>query len=303
MKNTACMVFCLLGLFLSTKDLAADTKPATDESPTKKLSRAEAAYSRYNYREAINILEPIIVERTELFDEDLEKGRNILGACYFLTDQIEKARDQFRYVLIQTKGEAKLDPFYYSQAIIDTFEEIRLELIKNKVIQDTRKTAESDVFYVQIIKERYFILNLLPFGAGQFQNGHTLKGSLFAAFQAITLTVNILSYFYIQSLLDDQNYLVNPVDKGTGEALQVVQYTSFGIFLGLVVWGIIDALVYYEGDEISEPQPMLKLPGEERPRKIPKEGQNSLMDNVRFNLGPTTRDNSWGASFSIEITC
>jgi hypothetical protein len=86
--------------------------------------------------------------------------------------------------------------------------------------------------------------NFLPFGGGQFQNGHTGKGVAFAIGQGVTASASAGIFLYLASTYGDG---VVPIDDGARvNRLQRIEIATGAAFFGLYAWSVIDAIVHHE---------------------------------------------------------
>jgi hypothetical protein len=96
---------------------------------------------------------------------------------------------------------------------------------------------------------------MIPFGAGQFQNGDPAWGTFFAVSEGITAAVNIVSYFFHENLRGQ-----HPADNIIGEAklaegaFRFTNQVSFTMLAVLVVAGIVEAQIHYKPSEIASRQ-------------------------------------------------
>jgi hypothetical protein len=109
-------------------------------------------------------------------------------------------------------------------------------------------------------KKRYGILNLLP-PAGQFQNGHHTKAWIILGLEVGFLACSIASYYLLRSskLRGNGSYVEQDIDgniiednRTTAKALMGMNYASFGLLIGTLVYGIVDGWVYMKRLERKE---------------------------------------------------
>ena len=102
------------------------------------------------------------------------------------------------------------------------------------------------------------MLNFLPFGVGQFQNGDTTKGIIIAVSQVVFGAINLGAIFAHNAIADDPsrrcsvstiNNCSNPPipdsDRALLQNIDVVKYVSAGLFWGVYIYGVADSLVHY----------------------------------------------------------
>src|SRR5262249_32652506 len=97
---------------------------------------------------------------------------------------------------------------------------------------------------VREVRSRW--LAMIPFGVGQYQNGHNELGMLFAVSEATLLAASIVSFALHESLRGE-----NPTDAERGNARlaeAAFRYTNqitLGLFAAVTLAGIIDAQVRF----------------------------------------------------------
>ncbi|MGV3619785.1 MAG: hypothetical protein ACO1OB_03150 [Archangium sp.] len=135
--------------------------------------------------------------------------------------------------LLKVNPDYLLDPFAVPPAAIKVFEQVRkdngdaLNLVRQQIAlrleQDKRAAAERDRLAKEqeerqrrqellngkiterTIEKRSMIVNFLPFGAGQFQQGRVGAGAAFAVSEGVLAILSIVSFFAIESLFQDVN--------------------------------------------------------------------------------------------------
>lgn len=237
------------------------------------LARARNAMEVSNFNEA---------QRVEL--------HKFAGLSAFNLGDNSAAEKHF-HALLQLNPDYVLDPFAYPPPAIRLFEEVKkknadgLNLIRQQIAlreeQVRREAAERERLNalaelerrrleqlarqttITTVEKRSFLVNFIPFGAGQFQQGRTGFAVLFAAIEAVLGLTSLVSYFVIERMFEpitytftDRIYPFSVTVRRIPEALKssadnwkIVKYTSGGLFYGAWAAGVIDALVHHE-DEI-----------------------------------------------------
>jgi tetratricopeptide (TPR) repeat protein len=237
--------------------------PAAEEDPRVAFRVAENTFRYQDYDRAAGLLENLLYPEVRLVEAEELLAREYLGASYWWLQSFERAEEEFT-VLLTRDPDRQLDAFYYPAALITFFEGVRETLVRLKVIPDNGgpdgpddPRAVSVVAQERVIRERSLLVAFLPFGIGQFQNGHTTKGIVFLTVETLALATNIASYFVIEALREDNGFIA-PQNIDRAEAFEIVLYTSLGVFAAVAVGGIVDALVCFEPrDETVRP---LELP-------------------------------------------
>lgn len=178
----------------------------------------------------------------------------LLGACQFLLGDRDGARKAF--LQAQTVGpDVPLDAFLFPPAVVEFFDQVRAEVeaaVRAAATAGQRPPGEMEpeTGRVQVverrIQERLFLVNFLPFGIGQFQNGRHDWGLLFLVTQAVMLVVNVASAAAVEGLRDGTTGRFPGRDYNRARALRATQLTAAGLFAGLYAWGVTDAILGFE---------------------------------------------------------
>ncbi len=123
----------------------------------------------------------------------------------------------------------------------------------------------------RVTKKNSRLIALVPFGAGQFQNGQNTLGWIFAATQAVTGMTSVVSGGLVSYYSGVDPKLVNeegqPVDlPALGQKIQIataINRIAFGTWAALTVAGIIQAQVAY----VPQVTTIIKRPIPKRPEK------------------------------------
>src|SRR5262245_26917397 len=87
-----------------------------------------------------------------------------------------------------------------------------------------------------------YIVNFIPFGAGQAENGEPGKALAFAAAETATGAVSFATWSYLVGTYHDR--MVPAGDAGSVRTLQQVEIATGFAFFALVAWGAIDAVLH-----------------------------------------------------------
>ncbi|MBM4387386.1 MAG: hypothetical protein FJ088_06570 [Deltaproteobacteria bacterium] len=223
---------------------------------------AENTFRFGDYKKAAEMLENLLFVEKKLADpEKVIKAQEYLAASYFFLGEDKKVEELFIAILTKSP-EYKLDPFYYPPPLIGKFNGIRGRLIELGVIKSGEEKKEvkkeekkPPVTVEKTIKKNYYMINFLPFGAGQFQNRQSAKGWISLSAQGAGLLANVGSYLTIE-LLRGQDGKFSSENAAKAGTLRTVQYVSLGVFAAVFVWSVVDALVNYREEfvEIKEEQ-------------------------------------------------
>ncbi len=137
--------------------------------------------------------------------------------------------------LLRVNPDYILDPFAVPPPAIKVFEQVRkenadaLNLVRQQIAlridQNKRAAAElerlrleqeerkrrtdllTNELTVRTIEKRSMLVNFLPFGAGQFQQGRVGWGAAFAVSEGLMAVLSIVSFFAIESLFTTVDYI------------------------------------------------------------------------------------------------
>lgn len=238
------------------------------ESP--EIETAARAYEQGDYKKVIRIVHPLLYPSIRLGSQDsLIRAYRYLGVSYLFENKKDHAEKQFLAILSMVP-DYRLDPLIEPISAIEFLEDIkrrnadRLNAIRERSRLEERRLREAELERqkprlskqpvapppsgVHIVERHSYWLNYVPFGVGQFQNGHTTKGYLLLGTQiglgALSMgTALALRFLYPSGKVPmDETHRAN--------ALVVTQVVSGGISLGLMAYGILDALYHYKPEVV-----------------------------------------------------
>ena len=253
-------------------------------SPSERLKRAEKAFQDADYDILGPLLEPMLEPESRFGSvEDELQARTLLGiGLYFeaqqVTDAVRRrelldgAEAQFLEIL-RKEPDHSLNPLIYPASVVELFEAVREEHVEElDKIRAEREAASGNgggkglqsIYIERQLSRRIYAANFMPFGVGQFQNGESIQGALFAGAQVAALGLNITSYAMIESLRLPNGEFEQGAGNGAEQALQwrTAQYVGLGLFVGVYAWSIFDALRDYKPYDVrirslDEPPPEL----------------------------------------------
>lgn len=157
----------------------------------------------------------------------------IAAICAFNLNDQKGAQAAFLQ-LLRVNPDYILDPFAVPPAAIKVFEQVRkenadaLNLVRQqlalRIEQDKRAATErerlrveqeeisrrsaalANEMTVRTVEKRSMLINFIPFGAGQFQQGRVGWGAAFAVSQGLMAVLSIVSFFAIESLFEIESY-------------------------------------------------------------------------------------------------
>ena len=254
------------------------------------FQQALRAYDGQEYAVSATLLEALVGgEQPRLQNRALVlESRKYLAASYLFLGRRADAAEQF-VRLLREDPVYQLDPLAFPDEVQKAFAEARKTLEQERIeVEKQIKRAQSEatlkkktasqedrdnlnrLFAIaqtqQVERMHSRWVAMIPFGAGQFQNGDRAWGTFFAVSEGITAAVDIVSYFFHASLKGQ-----NPAVEDLGEArfaesaFRFTNQVSFTLLVTLVIAGIIEAQVDYKPLEITS-----------RPRPLPEELRNVL---------------------------
>lgn len=264
--------------------------PAEEISPAEALDQARQAFQRLRFTEISPLLAPKLEPESQFARREPRlEARALLGLGLFFEAEAspqpeqrealrERAAEHF-LALLREDPDHELDPLIYPASVVEYFEQVRQEnaeeLDRLRARQgDGDEGAVSETVYIErAVRERTRALAFAPLGVGQFQNGDEFKGGVLATLQGVSLAANVTSYVWLVSLWrqqpggkfprDPNNPGRSGAEKLQADRLRVSMYVSLAVFLGLYVYGVADALYFYEHEDLlrlrtlDEPPPEL----------------------------------------------
>lgn len=274
----------LLGLLVPVAALADD--PADAE-----VSALRSSYEYGRYAEVLERAGPRI-DRGRLSDKELAELHKLAGLSAFNLNRTEDAGRHFR-ALLRLEPDFNLDPFAVPPPAVKYLDDIRqqmsaeLTLVRQErqlrvererteaerrereraIAEEQRRRVEqlSHQVTVREVEKRNFLVNFVPFGAGQFQQGRTGLGTLFAASEGALAVTSIIAFFAYDSLIQTAKVTVDDVEGprdvpvryiptdsvGHAKTWTKLKWGSAAGFYAVYAAGVIDALVHHQ-DQVVE---------------------------------------------------
>ena len=238
------------------------------------LKRARDRLEFGAWADAAGAIRQLLAKNPQLPDADAVEAYRILGVAeYNLGDQ-DLARSAFVNLLARDPDYA-LDPFLVPPAIVEFFDRVKRENepslgplrarkreakeqerladeARRKLLAEEQARAGPPTKIIRV-QERLYIINWMPLGAGQFQNGQPSKGTAIAAGQVGAALVNITAILLhnqiatdrLRSCVSGQPGCSRPpysdADRQLLQGIDAVKYGSAALFWGLYAWGVWDA--------------------------------------------------------------
>ena len=284
----------LLAALASALLAATPARPMEHTTPREAFDRGRTAFGRAEYRRAIEILHPLLYPEVLLDSEgEVVQAHRILGVSYLFSGQTEEAKREF-HKLLELRPDYRFDPLLDPQQVVDAFNAVVKEEETEIVAIEARRKRRDQEIAARLQREarlhppattivRYerhsYLLNFVPFGAGQFQNGQRGKGWLFFGVETALAAISVGAFTTNFALYGANPYRkclqMNPTgpcppdqidhsQEDTSRTLLRVQVISGGLFFAAAIWGVIDAVRHYQRDvlmtePVAPPPPALQL--------------------------------------------
>ncbi len=200
------------------------------------LNRASEALRKGNYRQAGALAAPIAEAVGGVAKQDRSEAWRIYGLALFFQKRL-KASERAFVSYLKLEPNAHLEPSLVPPEAIIFFESVR-----------SRNAATLHKYRPRPKTKRRWILNWIP-PAGQFQNGHKVKGTIIGVAGVLLLAANITTFFVLRDWCDP---VTGVCKNDRGESLRKkadnlrTLNLSTGLAFGAVyAYAVIDGLVYF----------------------------------------------------------
>lgn len=238
------------------------------------FTNARNAFEAGAYEEAATRFNALL-DRNIDNDALIIETHKYLGVCYIFLEDEQNAESEF-LSLLNMDPDFKLDPLVFPIDVVDFFTSVqrkhslRLEKIaraKNRA-EEERKKAElkkrqeeierlrTNVYYEKKIIKHSKLVAMMPFGAGQFQNGHRKKGIVFLSSELFLVTSSIVTYALHESLRTHAStpfYSTQTIKEY--ERLETVyrisNLASVGALSVMVLVGIVDSIYHFKPQTVE----------------------------------------------------
>jgi len=278
----------VLALFTGT----AAAQQAPDPGDEADLAALQSEFEFGHYREVLERAERRI-DRGGLDEASLVQWHKLAGLAAFNLKRTEQAQRHIA-ALLRLDPDFALDPFVYPptavafvekqrQALAPELDRIRAErraqaaaakraaeeraALAREAEEQRRQIEEmSRQVTVRTVEKRSFLVNFVPFGAGQFQQGRVAAGTGFAIAEALLGITSVVAYFAYGSLVETRTMPVENRFPGaapvveTGipasrqEEANVWRALKIGAGLGFYgVWaaGVADAIIHHQDSVVT----------------------------------------------------
>jgi hypothetical protein len=257
-----------------------------EEPVDPEVATLNASYEYGRYAEVLERAGTRI-DRGRLSDKDLAELHKLAALSAFNLNRTEDSGRHFR-ALLRLDPDFNLDPFAVpppTVAYLDTLRQqmsAELDLVRQErrlrvererteterrereraVAEEQRRRVEtlSKQVTVREVEKRNYLVNFVPFGAGQFQQGRTGVGTLLAATEGVLAVTSIISFFAYESLYETGTVVVDdirqpiklsvryiPTKSGPqARAWMWLKWGSAAGFYGVYAAGVADALLHHQ---------------------------------------------------------
>lgn len=244
-------------------------------TPSEEFERGRTAFLRGEYERAVSIIHPLLYPELRLESESaVVQAHRMLGVSYLFENKPEEARGEFRK-LLELAPDFRFDPFLDPPTVVEFFNGIvRDQQRELGDIESRLKKREDDLARRsnQVLERRFerrsYAINFVPFGAGQFQNQQRGKGWAFLGVEAFLAATSVGAFITNYALYGafHQRPCLNSMGVGATVAgacptadightdedhsrnLTRLQVASGGLFFGVAIWGVVDAIRNYRAE-------------------------------------------------------
>ncbi|OJH36784.1 hypothetical protein [Cystobacter ferrugineus] len=283
MSRCLCLLV-MLGLWVPGITLAAEW--VDEEVPALRATYEYGHYAEVIERAASRI------DRGRLSEQDLLELHKLAGLSAFHLHRTDEATRHFR-ALLRLDPDFHLDPFAVPPPAVNFLDTLRGEMEEEleRVRQERRARQEreraeaerrererveaeeqrrrmeelSRQVTVRQVEKRSLLVNFVPFGAGQFQQGRTGMGALFAASEGLLAATSLAAFFAHQGLFQTEKVTVDDVrgprevqvrfiptsSKKQAELLSAINWYSALGFYGVYALGVVEALWRHQDEVVS----------------------------------------------------
>ncbi len=312
------LLLCLLGWLLAPEGALAQDSD----------SEVAAIRSSFEYGKYAEVIERAgdRIDRGNLGEEQLADLHELAGLAAFNLQRMKDAERHFS-ALLRLDPDRSLDPFVVPPPAVAYFDKLKLQMDseldflrqerrlrqerarveaerrerERLAAEEQRRRAEALARQVTVrtVEKRNFLVNFVPFGAGQFQQGRSSLGIVFAASEGVLAVTSIIAYFAYDALFETATIEVDDVLTETGKASLTVRYIptnrarqadtwrllkigSAAGFYTLYALGVADSLYHHEDQVVTTG--IEERPAPPSSTALPRESAPS----ARLSLFPTS---------------
>ncbi|MET0403666.1 MAG: hypothetical protein ABW123_14740 [Cystobacter sp.] len=299
MSRRCLCLLLVLGLWVPGATLAEEW---VDEAmPSLRSSYEYGRYAEVLTRAASRI------DRGRLREQDLMELHKLAGLSAFHLHRTDEAARHFRALLL-LEPDFHLDPFAVPPPAVNFLDTLRGEMAeeleqarqerrvrmeRERLEAERRERERADLeeqrrrveqlarqVTVRVVEKRSLLTNLIPFGAGQFQQGRTALGTFFAASESALAITSIVAFFGYEGLVQTGKVTVNDVrgirtvevryiptsSRDQAEMLTRVKWVSASGFYAMYALGVLDALLHHQDEVVRTYTETVEEPAPPRAR-------------------------------------
>jgi len=267
--------------------------------PLQDLERAQRNFKNKDCQSAIPILKDLLYPKPQLArTSDLCEAHVLLGVCHYESGRRDDAKGEFEACLGLDPSKT-LEPLIFTEGQVRLFDETRADVeARAKRDRELRELEERNERILKLLENtrqyetRSFGVNFVPFGAGQYQNGHRTKGILFSIGQGATAVTSLGIFMYLAGTYGLEAKV--PLEDGPGiRRLQQIEVATGAAFFGLYAWSVVDGLLNFKPRVQTDVDPALL---EELKKTAPKKSAATS----RIHFGPMLLPGGAGVGLSWE---
>jgi hypothetical protein len=261
--------------------------------PDVDVARVRTEFEYGNYTDALKRASERI-DRGNLSEADVIELHKYAGLAAFYLHQKAEA-ERHLWALLQLDPDYSLDPFVVPPPAMAFFEGLRKEHAQQlSVIREERRrraellkeSEERERSKVEAEEQRRrleelarqasttqvhkqsFVVNFIPFGMGQFQQGRTKTGVIFAVTEGVLALTSIVAFLEYNSLIQEQTITLDdrltpdrtytltqqgipPAKEHQANIWRGVKYGSAGAFWVTYAVGVVDAIIHHRSEIVT----------------------------------------------------
>ncbi len=256
------------------------------------------------------------IDHGNLSEQELIELHKYAGLSAFYLKNMQQA-ERHLVALIELDPDYALDPFVVPPAATKYFDQLRKDRaqelnsireqrrLRSERLQreaEERQRAQRDAeeqrrrleqlssrVTVRTVETRSYLVNFLPFGAGQFQQGRNQLGVIFAATEGVLAVTSIIAYFAYAAQIRERTTTVDgrvgtsgtfsfteqgiPADRRSeATAWRNLKYGAGGAFWVAYGIGVLDALYHHQDQVVSSSVTQAAI-SPATPAPVPRSGE------------------------------
>jgi tetratricopeptide (TPR) repeat protein len=231
------------------------------------LKRARDRFESGAYDDARAMARAWLAANPDARGDDAVEAYRIIGTSELKLGHEAEARQAFQELLLKDPDYG-LDPFLVEPRVVEFFDAVKRasepELAplraQRRAEREQARAAEEAARAPRVVRvrERLYLLNWMPLGAGQYQNGDRAKGTAIAAAEVAFAAVNLGAILFHNQIAEDRGRRCSTTqptgcsrppytdsDRRLLSRTDTVKYVSAGLFWAVYGYGVIDAHLHY----------------------------------------------------------